>query len=135
MGYLFGTPTGASGGGGGGGGFVGSYLEAAVPAGNTDGFNPGGGFPGTTSAPVGRLDLDPSAGNATLLGMVAGLDGQVLIVRNIDAANTLAFADASSANPGESFAVGGGFDLTLTPGQSCQMVYYAGTVNAWVVTP
>jgi len=135
MGYLFGQLSSGSGGGGGGGGTLTGYVAALVPAGSTDAFDPGGGFPGTVGSPIGRLDLDPSLGNATLQGLKAGLDGQLLLVRNTDAVNTLALSGAGSGTAGDSFATEGALDATLNPGASILLCYYGATtgVDAWVV--
>ena len=118
----------------GGGGFVGAYIEAALAAGANANFNPGGvpAWPGTHAHPYGRLDLDTSAGDATLSGLVAGLDGQIMIVRNVGP-HDLQLQDRNAGSlAANQFCIGPG-DLDLIFDQSVAMVYYAGTVNQWVV--
>lgn len=115
-----------------GGLFVGAYISAAAAPGANNDFNPGGApaWPGTLAAPYGRLDITCSAA-WNLTGLVAGLDGQLVILRNASAFN----GTLNNLNGGSTAAnqFTNSFDQFLAPGASQEIVYYAGAVNKWVV--
>jgi hypothetical protein len=121
--------TATGGGGGGGGGTLPGYLAYASPAGAQNNVSPGGAFP--TS--IGRLDVTLGSGAANWTGLLAGTDGQILVIGNVDATNTLILnalnVGSSAANQFRYSA-----DLIITPSTSILLVYYAGTVNKWVIT-
>jgi hypothetical protein len=108
---------------------AGTYLAANTASGSTNDFNPSG-FGST----VNRLDLDPNAGNSTLTGLIAGVDNQIVLISNVDATNSLTLSnqDAGSAAANR-FRASDSF--TLLPGGAIWIVYYAGTVNRWVIAP
>ncbi len=105
-----------------------TYLSYASSAGANNDVNPGGGWP----TDIGRLDVTLAGGNANWTGLVAGVDGQAVLISNIDAANTLTLnnqnAGSSAANRFRSSA-----DAVLGPGATVLATYYAGTVNRWVL--
>ena len=109
-------------------GGIGSYLSYALASGTTNDLDPGGGWP----TGIGRLDLDTSAGAATITGLVAGSDAQIVIISNIGA-NTLTLAalnaGSSAANRFRYVA-----DIALAQYDAVLAVYYGGTVNKWVLT-
>lgn len=119
---------------GSGGGILGAYVNAgAVASGATNNYTPTG-FPGTSAAPVSRLDISANAAGSNLTGLVAGTDGQIVVIFNSAAVgggnlilNNLN-AGSSSANQ---FQGGGGSDFILIPQSSLQLVYFAGSVNKW----
>lgn len=107
---------------------AGTYLTGAPAAGSTNDYNPSG-FGST----VNRLDIDTTAGDATLTGLIAGIDNQILIISNIGAnLLTLSNQDAGSAAANR-FRASDSF--TLVSGGSIWVTYYAGTVTRWVITP
>lgn len=111
---------------------MGAYITAAAAAGANNNFNPGGvpPWPGTLSAPYGRLDITAPAAWA-LTGLLAALDGQLVIVRNASAFNgTL---DSQNAGSAAANRFANSFDLGLLSGASVELVYYTGAVNRWVV--
>lgn len=122
-----------SGGGGGTGGIIGSYLAYASGSGTQDNVSPSD-FPGESSAPVGRLGVTLADGAATWTGLLAGNDGQILQLINLDASNSLTLnaQDAGSSAANRFIAPA---DITLPPGDSIFGVYTAGAVNRWVLTP
>lgn len=125
MGYFFGnTFVKAT---GGGGGSAGKYLSAPLGAGATNDFNPGSGWP----TGYGRLDLVP-AGAATLNGLVAGTDGQEVILRNASTTQTITIQVAGGGTPANEFTGGGGGTI-LPPLTAKLAVYYGGTINNWVL--
>lgn len=109
---------------------LGAYLAATVSSGTSNDFDPGSGWPSN----YGRLDLDPSSGNATLTGLIAGADGQLVMLTNIDPSYTLTLAalNSGSSSANQFRCVG---DLTLVPYDAVLACYYKGTVNKWVITP
>ena len=128
MGYFFGNGFASpQGGSGGGGGNAGKYLSAPLSAGVTDDFNPGSGWPGK----FGRLDLVP-AGAATLNSLVAGADGQEVILRNASATQTITIPVGGGGSAANEFTGGGGGAI-LPPLTAKLIVYYAGVINNWVL--
>lgn len=118
-------------------GFVGAYTTATVAAGANNNVLPNGaGWPGTLANPYGRVDFTGALADFNVTGLVAALDGQILILRNITnfimtlndqnagslAANRLAIGDGTGAN-----------DLIIPPGISVSAEYYAGTINRLVI--
>jgi hypothetical protein len=107
--------------GGGGGGGVGTYATSEPAAGIHNNFAIGAG--------VGRYDIDTTLGNVELTGIVAGTDGQLLIVTNIGA-NILQLdslnAGSLSANrmrlPG---------NMVLVQNNAQLLCYYGDSVNKW----
>jgi hypothetical protein len=124
MGYFFGCGNACNENGGGGSG-AGKYLSANLPAGISDSFNPGGIWP----TGVGRLDLVP-AGDATLNSLVAGIDGQEVIIRNASATFTITIP---AGGPGAVSFTGGGGGSFLPPLTPMTCVYYGGSINQWVI--
>lgn len=82
-----------------------------------------------------RLAVTLAAGNATWTGLAAGLDGQHLVLWNADAANTLTLAVQNSGSLVQNRFQGSAGNYALIHGNAILMVYYAGTVNAWVIVP
>jgi hypothetical protein len=108
----------------------GAYLSAAlVGAGPFNDVSPAG-F-GTTT---GRIDLANSGADCVVTGLVAGTDGQGIILRNADPTHnlTLANANAGSAAPNR-FVIS--FDITLTPNGAVLLVYYTPFAGSgrWIV--
>ncbi len=105
---------------------LGPFLSVATAAGVTNNFNPGGAWP-----TIGRLDIDTTAGNAELTGLVAGTDGQMVLIRNTGV-NSLQLdnANASSATANRFQSVG---DFVIAQFGRVFAVYYAGAINRWSV--
>lgn len=123
-------------GGAAGVGFVGAYIQAVPAAGANNDFNPGGAppWPGTSGNPYGRLDLLPGA-SCNLTGLVAGLDGQIMIIRNAAAIGSGINVTLNNLNGGSAAANQFSFvaDMVMPPGDTVTAVYYAGSVNKWVL--
>jgi hypothetical protein len=102
-----------------GGAKLGSLLTYASPAGAAVAAAPAG-----FAATVGRLLVTLAAGNATWVSLTAGSDGQILEIRNTDAANTLTLPAADWGGVG---------DIALSPGNNI-LTYYDTTAAAWQVT-
>ncbi len=105
------------------------YLSSTVPAGTSNNYTVGGDFNGS----VNTLDLDPSGGNATVTGLTPGVEGQLVLVSNINGANNLTLA----ANAGGSLAANRFrmiTDITLLPGMSMQIQYSVGA-GSWIGIP
>ena len=107
----------------------GVVLPTVLAAGETDNLNPGGPFP----VSIDRVDFDTTAGVATITGMVLGQNGQRIIARNIGANNVTFKNQNASSTAANRFS--GAADLTLLAGGAAMMVYYAGSVNRWVLVP
>ncbi len=132
MGAFFGAFAISSGGGGGGsGGFAGALIEAALAAGVTNDFDPGGApaWPGTSTAPYGRLFL-ALAGDASLGGLLGGLDGQQLEIV-VSGGNLLLLNRSGGSAPANQFQASG--DAFVGDGASINMIYTAGSHNKWYV--
>jgi hypothetical protein len=107
---------------------AGTYLSATTTAGNNNDFAPAG-----FSATVNRLDIDATAGAATLTGIANGTDNQILLISNIGA-NALILSNQDT----NSLAINRfrSFDsFTLLTGASIYVTYFGGTVTRWVITP
>ena len=100
------------------GAILGARLAYASPAGGAVAATPAG-FTATT----GRLIVTLAGGNATWISLTAGADGQLLEVRNADAANTLTL-------PAANFLGITGLDLSLGPGNRT-VLYYDATDATW----
>jgi hypothetical protein len=102
------------------------YVATNLAAGSTNDFAPTG-FDSTT----GILNIDPNAGESTLTGLLAGVNGQRLTIINASATNALNLntADAGSAAANQ-FQIG--VNLTLEPKQSASAIY-SGDLSLWIV--
>lgn len=110
------------------GGGIGAYLAPAALLATQNDYDPGSGFP----TGIGRLDLTPAAGGSTITGLLAGSDAQMLLVGNLSGVDviTLVNQSASSAAPNR-FRYAG--DISIVPGETIVLCYYAGTINRWVI--
>ena len=114
----------------GAGGGIGALVSVSPAAGAYNDYNPGSGWP--TGA--GRLDIDTSAGQIDLTGLIAGTDAQLIIIANANgsSANMLVLHNQSVASAAANrFRYAG--DLTIVPGESVLLCYYGGGVNRWVI--
>jgi len=132
MGAFFGALIGNGSGGSAGGGFAGAAIAADLPAGPSGDFDPGGTppWPGTVNAPYGRLFLT-LAGDATLGGLKAGLDGQQVAL-TVSGGN-LTLLNLNGSVPADEFQIGVG-DALVADGGTLNMTYTAGTLDKWVVS-
>ncbi len=101
----------------------------ASPSGTTNDVN--GGFPRFLGNV--RLAVTLAAGSATWTGLGAGNDGQHLILWNTDAANTLTLLVSNAGSVVGNRFSGPAANYVLSAGNACELVYYAGTINAWVI--
>ncbi len=128
-----GVPYVASGGGGTPGAGVtgvGGYSSYVSPAGAQNNVNPGSGFP----LLLGRIDVDTSAGDANWTGLLAGVDGQIVLIRNAAGANNLTLNSQNASSTAANRFAGSG-DFVLPAGGAIWVIYYAGSVNRWVIVP
>ena len=80
-----------------------------------------------------RLTVTLAAGSATWTGLSAGSDNQHITLWNSDAANTLTLAVKNSGSLAQNQFNGTSVGYLLSPGFTIGLIYYAGSVKAWVV--
>lgn len=104
------------------------YLEYTSPSGTVNNVTPE-----TFNEGINRVDVALTAAT-TWTGLTAGADGQQVILRNLPTnAFTLTLDIASgSSSAGNQFS-GAVAALALPPGNSQTLMYYAGSVNKWVL--
>lgn len=107
---------------------LGGYLYVTVGAGENDNFNPGSTWP----LGISRLDIDPNAAASNITGLVQAADGLIVLIRNPDSTNSLTLVNQSSSSTAPNRFLSSG-NVTLSPGQSVWAIYYAGSINAWVL--
>lgn len=107
-------------------GLAGPRIAYASAAGSINNVAPAG-----FGAATGRLVVTLGSGDATWTGLAAGIDGQILFLRNADAANTLTLAAASASSSAANRFEGQG-DTALPPGASLRLVYDA-TDARWAI--
>ena len=116
--------------GSGGGGTLSGYVSYIAAAGASNNVNPVGFGP-----TIHLLDVDTSAGAANFTGLIAGADGQQLVL-SVTGANLLTL---NAANTGSTAAnrFRAAADLTLLQNGSFNLVYYGAStgVNRWVIVP
>jgi hypothetical protein len=107
----------------------GAYLTYASPSGANNNVNPGGGWPSLAGVPYTTLDVSLAAGNANWTGLLAGTDGQLCMIRNNDAANSLTL---NKENAGSAAANRFSYpaDLILTP-RGTALAMYRTTPARW----
>jgi hypothetical protein len=132
MGFIWQPTSGGS--SGGGGGFLPNRLAVNLAAGVTNNFNPGGGFPGTLTAPICVLEINPNAGNAELTGLLAGLPGQSCLIINSQpiGGNTLQLDNLNAGSLAANRFTLSGANMTLFP-QQRTLALYDGTLGLWSV--
>lgn len=103
----------------------GEYLSVAVPAGTSHDFMPSGLTPA-----VSYLDLDTTAGNATITGIDGGFNGRKLIVSNTGA-NLLNLSATGSSQPENQFRLPTE-PFSIIQNQSVTLEY-VGALEKWLV--
>lgn len=103
-----------------------ALVTVAASSGASNDVDPGSGFPTNKS----RIDVTLGSGSANWTGLKAGTDDQRIVFCNNDGTNNFTF---NVANTGSMAAnrFAGPADITLPPGDSCLLVYYAGSINRW----
>jgi hypothetical protein len=116
VGWVFFTPAGSG------------YLSTLIPSGTSNNYTAGGNL----TPSIGILDIDPSLGDATITGFVAGSDVQRVIISNISASHNLTLA---ALNTGSSAAnrIRLPSDLTLLPNSSVTLQYSVGA-GKWLAS-
>lgn len=103
-------------------------APAAITAASTNDYTPGGGFPNFIS----RLDLNPNTVNSVLTGLLAGVDGQQVLIRNIGTF-TLTLNISSGSSQAANRFLGLGTALALPPGARTFAVYYTSPATGWSI--
>ena len=114
---------------GGGSKTGGTRLSFVLAAGANNNVTPVGFV-----ATVGRLDLDSTAGVANITGLLAGADGQQVLIRVKPGGNNVTL---NNLNGGSLAAnqFSGPDDIVLTPGTALLLMYYGDAINNWVMVP
>lgn len=116
---------------GGSGGFLGARLAYASAAGTIANVSPGGGFPGTSGAPIGSLIVTLASGSATWTSLKTGLAQQLLWIYNDDAVNTLELEPGVPGSAGFSeFSFVG---LLALPPQASALLLMDTTLGEWLI--
>ncbi len=117
---------------------LGNYLAAVPAAGQTNNWDPTGGATGGLLA-VSRLDINPSAGNAVITGLLATAltDEKSITIRNISTSNLVTLSHQNTSSSAANQFYGPGEDLILNPGMAVKAVYYLiiSGPNYWVLLP
>lgn len=95
------------------------YLSTAPAAGSYTNFNPSGFGP-----TIGRLDVDTTAGDVTLVSIIGTTDGQVLTVANSGPNNLI--LTTGFRLPSQPFVI--------PTNDAQQLTYYAGSINEWCMS-
>lgn len=105
--------------------FSAASSHAALPAGNTDDL--------ALPAGVARLRLSADAAGSTVTGLVAGADGQVIIVTNVSANDLTLEPENAGSAAANRFAING--TVILGQNQSLALMYDTGIArwSAWGV--
>lgn len=107
-------------------------LTVVLAAGTTNNLDPGSGFP----ASISWLDLDTTAGAATLTGLLAGTDGQTVTLR-VTGANplTLSTGNTGLGDAGSSAAnrLTGEGDAGMLLGSINRITYRALPSPTWAI--
>lgn len=104
------------------------YVTTSVPAGTSHDLDPVGWGPA-----VDVLDVDISAGNATVTGLRAGYNGQRVVLTPVNGgSNYLTLAALTGSAPANQFRVPA--DMIFPNNNSIQLQYSTG-VGLWIVMP
>lgn len=111
--------------GGSGGTGAGTPVSVTLSA-DDDDFDPGNGFP----TGIGRLYVDVDTADAVLTGLLAGTEGQVVVLENSGTFNlTLALEDTGSAAANR---FSGSGPAGIVPGGRVTLIYN-GTSSRWTM--
>lgn len=87
--------------------------------------------PASFNSGTGRLELNSTAGVANITGLMAGFDGQRVILRNIGANTvTLNLLNAGSAAANQFNGVA---DTAIAANQAIEIMYYGETILKWII--
>lgn len=104
------------------------YITTSVPTGTSHDLDPVGWGPA-----VDVLDIDISAGSATVTGLRAGYNGQRVIITPVNGGgNLLTLAALTGSSPANQFRVPA--DMLFPNNNSIQLQYSTG-VGKWIVMP
>jgi hypothetical protein len=106
---------------------TGASASATVTGASTDNFTSGGTFP----SGAGRLYINPSTNDISLTGLVAGADGQQIIVFNTGSTYTITLVNQSASSTAANRFSGQG-DAAIPPGGQ-QYVIYSSTLGRWSI--
>jgi hypothetical protein len=101
----------------------GEYLSVAVSSGTTHNFAPAGLTPA-----VSYLDLDTTAGNATITGIDGGFNGRKLVITNVGV-NLLTLAALTGSSAANQFRLPS--DFFVVQNQSVALEYVDGVLK-WI---
>jgi hypothetical protein len=114
----------------GGSGTLSGNVSAALGSTPQNNVSPGSGFP----TGINRVKFNPDSAGTTVVvtGLVAGTDGQICLITNSGATQslTLSYQDAGSTAANRFY--GSGSSRTVAPG-STVMCEYDGSISNWVV--
>ncbi len=82
-----------------------------------------------------RLAVTLAAGSAAWTGLLAGADGQEVTLWNSDTANTLTLVVQNIGSLSANQFSGPAGSFTLTPGNAISLIYFAETINSWIIVP
>lgn len=115
--------------GGSGGGNLPGYATAVVTAASTNNYTSGGAFPTSTS----RLDINPTTNDVTFTGLVAGSDGQQMLIRNIGSTYNLNLNIEDTGSSAANRFNGEGTALQIPPSGNTMATYYLLPNPRWTV--
>ncbi len=82
-----------------------------------------------------RLAVTLAAGSSAWTGLQSGVSGQEVILWNADPTNYLALAVDNGGSVPENRFQGSAGSYTLTPGNAFLLIYFGGSIQAWVIVP
>lgn len=91
-------------------------------------------FPPTFSGTV-RLAVTLAAGSAAWTGLNAGANGQQVTLWNSDTVNSLTLVVQNIGSLSVNQFQGSAGSFTLTAGNAISLIYFAETINAWIIVP
>lgn len=116
----------AVGAGGAGGAGAGTPVSVTLSVASTNDYNPGTGFP----TGIGRLYINVDTADSILTGLVAGTDGQVVVVENTGTFDLQLTKESASSSAANRFSGSG--DAGVVPGGRVTLIYNT-TSSRWMM--
>lgn len=111
---------------GSGGSGAGTPISVTLSVASTNNYDPGSSFP--TS--IGRLYINVDTADSILTGLLAGTDGQVVVVENSGTFNLQLTKESASSTAANRFSGSG--DAGLVPGGRVTLIYNT-TSSRWMM--
>jgi hypothetical protein len=104
-------------------------VSITLTAASTNDLNPGSGFPTN----IGRLDINPTTNDVDVTGLLAGLDNQQLVIRNVGTGGFTLYLRVNSSSSAAANRFTGEGDGGIPQGSKTAAIYCTLPTPGWAI--